>query len=350
MLPDPGEFFAAHRVAASRDVDEARQALSEVFLPIDFPSARASGNVDMKLNALDVGRVTCGFMQFREEVSIETAEAENYHLDIPIDGRAVMRASGGREIHATTSTAGVFTPGKPVRLDCSAWFSQLSVMIPRAELQLELERLLGRESIRPLEYTSELDLTGPGGRMMLQALRMIDEASAMEGGPLSHPLARLRLEQTLMQSMLFAQPHTYSTALQVSAPEPGRGPVSRAVDLLRAQPGHPWTVTELAADVAVSARSLQQGFRRSLGTTPMAYLRTIRLEKVREDLVRAEPGSDTVTDAATRWGFLHLGRFAAAYRSAFGESPSETLRSTGAGGLTAGATGRKARVTGPHPA
>jgi AraC-like DNA-binding protein len=53
----------------------------------------------------------------------------------------------------------------------------------------------------------------------------------------------------------------------------------------------------------------------------------VRLEKVREDLARAEPGTDSVTEVATRWGFLHLGRFAAAYRSAFGEHPSQTLRS-----------------------
>lgn len=327
MNPPSGELFASHRVAAGHGVDEAREALSEVFLPVDFPSAPRSGTVDMTLNALDVGRVTCGFMQFRDELCIETAEAENYHLDIPVHGRAVMRAGGGPEIHATTRTAGVFTPGSPVRLDCSATFAQLSVMIPRAELQLELERLLGRESVDTLEYTSELDLTGPAGRMMLQALRMIDEASALPGGPLAHPLARLRLEQTIIQSMLFAQPHNHSAALRHPSPDSGLRPVSRAVDLVRGDPAHPWTVVELAARVCVSPRSLQQGFRRSLNTTPMAYLREVRLEKVREDLLTAAPGTDSVTEAATRWGFVHLGRFAAAYRAAFGEHPSQTLRS-----------------------
>lgn len=324
-----GELFASHRVAAGHGVEQAREALSQVFLPVDFSSVPVSGSVAMTLNAVDVGRVTCGFMQFREAVCIETVEAQNYHVDIPVSGRAVMRAGVGPEIHATSRTAGVFAPGKPVRLDCSAWFSQLSVMIPRDELQLELERLLGRESVRPLEYTGELDLTGPGGRMILQALLTIDEASAIDGGPLAHPLARLRLEQTLIQSLLFAQPHNHSDALVSPTPDAGRRPVSRAVDLLRADPAHPWTVVELAAKVSVSARSLQQGFRRSLHTTPMGYLRRLRLERVREELSRAEPGTDSVTEAATRWGFIHLGRFAAAYRNAFGEHPSQTLRAAG---------------------
>ena len=66
--------------------------------------------------------------------------------------------------------------------------------------------------------------------------------------------------------------------------------------------------------------------RRSLGTTPMAYLRRLRLEKTRHELSTAEPGAVSVTNVATRRGFVHLGRFAAAYSRAFGETPSETLR------------------------
>ena len=50
------------------------------------------------------------------------------------------------------------------------------------------------------------------------------------------------------------------------------------------------------------------------------------LERVRAELMRATPGSDSVTDAATRWGFQHLGHFSASYRRQFGETPSETLK------------------------
>jgi AraC-like DNA-binding protein len=319
-------MFRSRRIASCRGVDQARQAISEVFLPVEFPSAQASSIVDLKLNALTVGRLTCGYMRFHDAVRIETAEAENYHVDIPVGGRVTMRAGLGQPVYGTKWAAGVFMPGRPVELDCGERFAQLSLMIPREELQLEVENLLGEELARPLEFNAELDLTAPGAQMMMQVLRLIDEASYQPDGPLVHPLATQRLEQVLLHSLLFAQPHNHSAALAGPWPPPGARPVSQAVELLRGSPEHPWTVAELAAEVSLSVRSLQEGFRRTLDTTPTAYLRQLRLEKVREELTTADPGTVSVTEVATRWGFIHLGRFAAAYRQKFAELPSETAR------------------------
>ncbi|MET1044581.1 MAG: AraC family transcriptional regulator, partial [Microbacteriaceae bacterium] len=260
-------------------------------------------------------------------VRIETAEAENYHIDIPTRGRATMRAGLGAPVHGTQHTAGVFMPGRPVAIASDEAFAQLSLMIPRDHLQLEVQNLLGHELSRPLEFGGEIDLMAPGAQTMMQALRMIDQASHQAGGLLAHPLAAQRLEQVLMHSLLFAQPHNHSAALAGPCPAAGIRPVSHAVDLLRSSPAHPWSVAELAAEVSVSLRSLQEGFRRSLDTTPLAYLRRLRLERVHEELAAAAPGAVSVSEVAARWGFTHLGRFAAAYRNAYSERPSDTMRS-----------------------
>jgi transcriptional regulator GlxA family with amidase domain len=49
---------------------------------------------------------------------------------------------------------------------------------------------------------------------------------------------------------------------------------------------------------------------------------------VHDELREADPHVTTVSQVAGRWGFLYLGRFAAAYREKFGERPSDTLRSS----------------------
>jgi len=55
------------------------------------------------------------------------------------------------------------------------------------------------------------------------------------------------------------------------------------------------------------------------------YLRRLRLEGARVALL-ASDDAVTVAAVAQRWGFAHASRFAQAYRRAFGEYPSETLK------------------------
>lgn len=101
--------------------------------------------------------------------------------------------------------------------------------------------------------------------------------------------------------------------------------VQRALDALNASPGETWTLPGLAGYAGVSTRRLQEGFRAQVGVPPMAYARLLRLEKAREELLT---GAMNVADCAQKWGFAHLGRFAAEYRKHFGEPPSRTLART----------------------
>lgn len=88
----------------------------------------------------------------------------------------------------------------------------------------------------------------------------------------------------------------------------------------------PITSTDVSRATGINARSLQATFQRHAGTSPMAFLREVRLHRVRAQLVAADPGVTTVAAIAGAWGFGHLGRFAGYYADAFGELPSETLR------------------------
>lgn len=284
--------------------------------------------MDLRLNVMKVGRITAGYLRFGDAIQIRTSEATDYHIDIPISGRAMMRAGALRPSNATAQTAAIFMPGRTAELICSDDFSQVAVMIPRDELHLELENLLGRSATKPLEFSPELDMTsGPGGTV-LQSLRLVDRVANETPALLEHPLAAQRFEQVLMESLLLAQPHNYSEALASPVAPAGPRPVAHAIELLRSDLEHAWTVGELAAAVAVSVRSLQEGFRRSTSTTPMGYLRQLRLEQIHGELTRAEPGSVTVSEIAAKWGITHFGRFAASYRQQFSEKPSETIRRT----------------------
>lgn len=81
----------------------------------------------------------------------------------------------------------------------------------------------------------------------------------------------------------------------------------------------------LAAWARVSLRSLQMGFMQQFGLTPYAYHTRLRLQAARRYLLRQEPEATSVTSTALAFGFTHFGRFAANYKSLFGETPRQTL-------------------------
>ncbi|MFC3450182.1 helix-turn-helix transcriptional regulator [Amycolatopsis speibonae] len=101
--------------------------------------------------------------------------------------------------------------------------------------------------------------------------------------------------------------------------------VRRGIAFLEANPDLDLGVADIARACRVSVRALQLAFRRHLDTTPMAYLRQVRMDRARAELSDAAEGT-TVTRVAAKWGFLDGSRFSAQYRAAFGESPSHTLR------------------------
>jgi len=86
------------------------------------------------------------------------------------------------------------------------------------------------------------------------------------------------------------------------------------------------SAADIAAAVHVTIRAVQLAFRRHLGTSPMAYLRRIRLDHAHRDLMVADAATESITAVAYRWGFASPGRFAAYYRKAYGVPPSQTLR------------------------
>ena len=105
--------------------------------------------------------------------------------------------------------------------------------------------------------------------------------------------------------------------------------VERAEAYLRAHPDAPLPVSRLSRLVGLSERGLREAFYRVRGMGPKRWMVAARLRGVRAILRNQSAVPTTVTDAAADYGFYELGRFAALYREAFGEAPSETLRSRG---------------------
>jgi AraC-like DNA-binding protein len=273
---------------------------------------------------------------FGHGIHISADEVKNFYVNVPLYGVAESRTGRRPRVLATPRRGAVFMPDQPAEVDCSDGCTQLCVGFPRRAVHLGLEAMLDRPVAGPIEFAPAMDLTTEPGRAWLATLQLLDRQSHNQHGLLEHPLAAATLEKLLIESLLLIQPHSYTDALnQPQHPCTPRA-VRRATELIRAHPEQAWTIATLAQEGAVSARCLQEGFQRCIGVSPMRYLREVRLDRVHADLKSAASDSVTVSHIARRWGFLYLGRFAAAYRQKFGQTPSETLRGQGRATMVSG--------------
>lgn len=109
----------------------------------------------------------------------------------------------------------------------------------------------------------------------------------------------------------------------MSATEPK---IVAAIRLIEDHADKQLCVADLALCTGMSVRWLQQRFRVEVGVSPAKYIRLVRLRRIREDLLAADPADGcTVEAVVARWGINHQGRFAALYRCYYNEFPSETL-------------------------
>jgi len=320
--------FGQYRVAATSDLGEARAALESVFQPRRLrleKTATPTWALDLMLNALPVGEVTVNYVRFGCDVRI-SFEPENFHVNVPLHGVAESRTGEKERVRTTPERGVVFMPGLPGEVDWHGGCAQLCLVFPCHAVRLQLEAMLGRPVGKAIEFAPVMDLTTENGQAWMATLRLVERQARCQRGLLDHALAIDNLKRILIDGLLLAQPHNYTDALTRPRPMDAPSAVRQAIELMQSHPEQPWTTSSLARRTAVSVRCLQEGFQRSTGVAPMRYLRDVRLNRVHDDLRAAGPDSVSVGQVARRWGFLYLGRFAAAYREKFGQSPSATLR------------------------
>ncbi|MFG3441304.1 AraC family transcriptional regulator [Nonomuraea sp. NPDC047897] len=313
-------------VFASSDLDEVRDEVARVFCPHRLDLAGTASPLSARFNSVQFGSVRISYLDYGADVRIEPGDLDTFFLVmIPLAGRSLIRC-GDQEIVSTPATAALPSPTRHLDMRWAAGNPQLLVKFERAAVERSLEQLLGEPLDRPVVFHLGMDLTTGWARAWRGMADLIVREAEYDDGLAAQPLAVAHLENGLLTSLLTMQPSNYWERL--AAPRPPALPkvVRRALEFMEQHAHLPITTEDVARAVAVSGRSLQEGFRAHVGRTPMAQLREVRLARAHADLTAGDPARCTVTSVAARWGFLHQGRFAALYRQRYDRHPSQTLR------------------------
>ena len=321
---DRRHTLARFPVVATSSLDEARHAVTSVYLPHSLHSD--DPGLAMRLNAVQQKRFTLGFLAYgaRAELCMPPTET-SYHVNLTTRGGTFAEREDGRRAVTTADASGVvLLPDQRNVVRWSEDAEQLILKIPRSRLETHLADLTGRPVPGPVDFDFGVDLTTPRGASLLASVRFLARELDRPGGIADVPLAREQLEELVMTQLLLAARNSFTDLLGGPVERVRASRLAPVLEHMRAHADQPLSPSDLARVGCMSVRALHATFRHELGVTPMAHLRRIRLDQVRAELLRGVGADVRIGDIATAWGFFHPSRFARQYQERFGELPSET--------------------------
>jgi AraC-like DNA-binding protein len=324
---DGAQPLSRFPVVRTSRLDEARDAVTSVYLPHRLDSADGD-RLAMTLNAAKAARFTLGYLVYGAKTQLDMPPTElTYHINLTTRGMTfASRSDGGRAVTAAETSGIILLPDQQNTVRWTGDAEQLILKVPRRRLESHLAGLLGRPVDAVVDFGFGLDLTTPHGSSLLSAVRFMARELDRPGGIAEMPLAREQLETFVLTELLSAASSSFSDELGSPAGALPRSRLKPVIEHMEVHADQALTPQELARVGCMSVRTLHATFQQELGISCMAYLRRLRLDHVRTDLLRLGHPDIRVTDVAMRWGFFHPSRFAQQYRQRFGELPSDTIR------------------------
>jgi AraC-like DNA-binding protein len=309
------------------DLEDARNQIGSVYCPHRLTvfgslSAFRARHAEGGTSGLGVYSLSYG----SGTTLLESSNFDDFVLvSQQISGRLVARAETGERL---------LLPGEHVVLDAHTAYrlrweencNLFHVRMPRTEFETAVAEFTGANEPAAVRFPLSWHPSKPGTRAVAKVMQFLLRNAGPNGLLASGALLSAQMRRMLIASIVEAYPGSSHAADATSSGATRPPAVRRAIAYFEDAAADDIRISDAAAAARLSTRALQEAFRKHLDTTPMAYLKSIRLARAHADLRQSsvEEGT-TVAAVAYRWGFGNLGRFAADYRREFGRSPREVL-------------------------
>jgi AraC-like DNA-binding protein len=268
------------------------------------------------------------FVRYGASIQVTGARVpDSYLLICGQSGRALLHTRGS-EVTIARGCAAIVPPNESFSIDGGTDASVLVWKVRQHVLERQAAMMFGYEPSPVIHFAPGLSLESGSGASFARALLfMTNELDAPES-IFGNASALNLMEQSLMCALLEAQPSDLECLTAGDYRKIAPACVRKVEEYIKDHIGEDVTMEDLVRASGVSGRTLFRVFRLFRRASPMAYLRIVRMQHVRNNLLRPSMQDLTVTAVLSRWGIKQFGRFAAEYRQKYGELPSQTLKST----------------------
>lgn len=321
-----GELLPRHPVFSADNLERVCEHLTDALAQNRLTYWGRDRHLTFRHRRAGLGLVQLNALRMGGEVRVDAPDVPDFYLvQFMLEGGCRLTQSGHSYDMAAGSIA-VVNAGRPFQKIWSAKGRQLMLRVERSLLDRELLAWTGREPRQRIEFDQSRTFAFDEAAALTGVVRLLCDVFHEDATCLDHAFVRDRFASTLASALLIGLPHNYIQTIETAETSIVPAHVRRAERFLEENAANAVGLSDVARAAGTSARALQLAFRRFRDTTPMAHLRALRLEQARRALADAGRDGGSVTSVAVALGFGSVSRFAADYKSRFGETPSVTLR------------------------
>lgn len=309
---------------SSSDPDEVLNHVGRTLAPHRMKLDRPA-EISARLGRLAIARIELVDIQYGTDVQIDAGVLESDFLIHASIGGATTIWSGETAGRMRGDNLFISSPGVPARFRMSRACRHLTARISAHIFENYLETVMNIPVKQPLVFHPGGEAGGELPQAWRQLLAHVIQQSCLAPSLISTERMARQYSCLMVEMLLSNFRNSYSDRIALSGNDVAPWYVRKARALIHETEDDSLSVSELAVKTGVSARSLQEGFRRFLGVTPAEYVRRHRLERLHEALLEAAPES-SVTALMLDCGITSFGRYAQYYRHRYGCRPSDTLR------------------------
>lgn len=320
-LPLPGSVFLE-----TTDPEFARREMSKILAPHAMAPADGATTFQARHHHARLAGMSVNFIQYSPGATISADLSRRFYLiHYVLNGECRL----GPEIGGRVLTAGdiaVINPTEPFSLKTAANCGQIVIKLESTVLTDAAQKRFSIPSDPPIRFDAATQ--GEQGASVARVIDLICREADTPGPGGAGPRTESVLAELLAVTLIESLPHNHSATLARAGGESGIAPwyVKRVEEYIDLHADKNIRIADMTAVAGVSERTLYNGFRVWRATSPKSYLKAVRLDRVRTELLGLKAKSRSINEVAREAGFRHMGNFARDYAKRFGERPSDTLR------------------------
>lgn len=309
----------------TKSSENATELISQAHHPVKIRPL-SGVDFDMHVQAVDIAGLSLANSFSRSGLRMDFENPyDGYCLTICTNGKYVFELRERQSLEIDCNRSAMVDLNRLKHESISAESAWRRIAIPTHDMHARLTELTGAKTNGRVIFSPFVERKSEILKVLVALSDSIFEGVCGDAPLLRAPAALVSVSDAMLNLMLGALPHDHSLLLRgrVAAPSPRQ--VVRAIDFIHANARLPIQLKDIAEAAGVSPRSLQLSFAKFRGMSPMAYLRTVRMQGAKAEMLSCAPGTKVAT-VAYGWGFAHMGIFAGQFREMFGETPSAVLR------------------------